>query len=474
MLSDCIMAKWIGLLFAIALAAVATAEETVSIKVDFNSPAGKIRRLHGMNLAAPLTNARNSANVTQDLKKLDIPVTRFHDASLENRGMQLVDVSRVFPLFHADPQNPDNYYFAQTDDYIANCLATGSKVSYRFGETIEHSKKQYFVHPPRDYDKWADICINIIRHYNEGWANGFQYNIDYWHIWEEPDNVPSLWTGSWDDFIRLYVTTARKVKQRFPNLKVGGPAMMDAVGWQSEKALARVDTFLKECRRQDAPLDFFSWNCYTDDPDRILKEPGTLRKVLDGHGFSKTELHLTEWHYIPKTAWADLSGAPEAQERFPKTINGINGSAFLCAILSGLQDTPVDMANYYTGSTLRWGFYDFFGARNKCYFGTKAFNMLTKYENRVRVRTPANAQGIWVLAGRKESGQAAILVSCFKSPQRQIKLDLENYDVRPEKCKVYILDAEHDLEPLPSLSISGSEITLPKPEGSAVLLVELL
>jgi len=68
----------------------------------------------------------------------------------------------VFPLFHLDPQDPENYYFAQTDDYIANCLAYGSKVLYRLGESIDHSKKHRFIFPPKNYDKWAEICINII------------------------------------------------------------------------------------------------------------------------------------------------------------------------------------------------------------------------------------------------------------------------------------------------------------------------
>ena len=66
-------------------------------------------------------------NNTEALRVLDIPLTRLHDSPLEARGQKLVDVSCVFPLFHLDPQDPRNYYFAQTDDYIQNCLNYGSK-----------------------------------------------------------------------------------------------------------------------------------------------------------------------------------------------------------------------------------------------------------------------------------------------------------------------------------------------------------
>lgn len=106
------------------------------------------------------------------------------------------------------------------------------------------------------------------------------------------------------------------------------------------------------------------------------------------------------------------------------------------------------------------------------------------YEDRVRVEKPANAKDVWVLAGRKENGQAAILVSCFDGPAArshhanhcpacQIKLQLENRSVQPEKCTVSVLDDSHNLQPLDGPQVSGSEITLSKPAGAAVFLVEL-
>lgn len=459
------------------------AADTLDITVDFNRASGKIRRLNGTNLSAPINNADACRTLSRDLKELGIPMTRFHDAPLDDPGMRLVDVSRVFPLFHADPQDPENYFFAQTDDYIASCLATGSKVSYRLGESIEHSEKKYFVNPPKDYDKWADICINIIRHYNEGWAKGFHHNLDYWRIWTEPDDGEmgrKLWTGSWDDFIRLYVTASRKIKQRFPDLKVGGPAMMDAVGWRTGVSVARLDKFLVECQRQKAPLDFFSWNCYTDKPERVLKEPWVLRKALDAHGFKKTELHLSEWHYMPDSTWGERSGPPDANKRAVETMGGRDAAAFLCAVLSGWQDTPLDMAFYYTGTGLTWPGWGFYGAhgiqdKNKCYFGMKAFTLMAQCENRIGAQTSGNVNDVWVLAGFKESGEAAILVSCFKGAGRRIKVRLENRALRPGACRVSVLDAGHDLEALDAADVrfSDSEIAFDKADGSAVFLVEL-
>ena len=51
----------------------------------------------------------------------------------------------------------------------------GVEPFYRLGTTIENSHriKTYHIYPPKDYQKWAKICEGIIRHYNEGWADGF-------------------------------------------------------------------------------------------------------------------------------------------------------------------------------------------------------------------------------------------------------------------------------------------------------------
>ena len=63
----------------------------------------------------------------------------------------------------------------------------GTKPFYRLGQSIEHQTKKYGIYPPKDFKKWAKICEHIIRHYNEGWANGYRMGIEYWEIWNEAD-----------------------------------------------------------------------------------------------------------------------------------------------------------------------------------------------------------------------------------------------------------------------------------------------
>ena len=76
-------------------------------------------------------------------------------------------------------------------------------------------------------------------------------------------------------------------------------------------------------------------------------------------------------------------------------------------------------------------------------------------------------------SGCREDGDAAVLVSCFKSDETVIKLKIENYPILPGSGKVYLIDSEHDLELLKGVSFSSQEISLAKPKGSAVFLVQM-
>ena len=135
-------------------------------------------------------------------RELGIPYTRLHDCHWPNPDV--VDFHAVFPNPGADPERADSYDFRRTDDYLQAIVNAGSRIVYRLGESIEHSRRKYYVNPPQDYERWAGICCGIIRHYNEGWAEGFRHDIRHWEIWNEPENRPAMWTGNDEDYFRLY------------------------------------------------------------------------------------------------------------------------------------------------------------------------------------------------------------------------------------------------------------------------------
>lgn len=267
------------------------------LRVDLGSPAGTFRALHGLN-KGPLSPG-GLIDLTESIRDLRPPSIRLHDCHWPYPDV--VDIHTIFPRFEADPRVPAHYDFARTDAYLEAVRRTGADMVYRLGESIEHDPTKKHVHPPKDADQWAAIGLGIIRHYNEGWAGGHRWNIRYWEIWNEPENRPAMWTGTDEDYFRLYRATARAIKTRYPHLKVGGPAVGHSGDWKDGvfRPSAFVIRFLSFCREQSLPLDFFSWHGYTADPSEYSRKARALRRLLDDFGFTATESHLNEWNYLP-------------------------------------------------------------------------------------------------------------------------------------------------------------------------------
>ena len=409
------------------------------LDVDLGEKAGEIRPLHGVNLG-PIQN-NGSMDLSECFKELAFPSVRLHDCPYV--VADTVDVHCIFPIFDADADDPGNYRFAPTDDYIQAILDTGSQIAYRLGESIEHhTRRKYFVHPPRDFQKWAAICVNIIRHYNDGWANGFRHNIRYWEIWNEAWLHPKCWTGTHEQYYHLYEIAAKTIKAHDANLMVGGPAA--AGGKPSPFA----EGFLEHCRRTDAPLDFYSWHRYTPEPLDITEDAVACKEMLARYGFDKTESHLNEWNYLPAEGWTfhGEGKAPDMMRRAFAEIGGAYGAAFTAAMLIYMQDCPIDMANFYWARVGRWGFLDQYGAPRKNFWAFKAFRSLLDHARRVRTTPNDPHTGYALLAGLAETPEAAMLLVNCRAREHTFVITVRNWPWKGNAvCKRYVLDHSRNL-----------------------------
>jgi hypothetical protein len=254
----------------------ATTNTTISI--NFAEEVGRIRPLHGVN-GGPFSQGAETDDLITYHAEAGFPSTRLHDCRWPSPNV--VDIPCVFPLFHADVDDPRNYVFTPTDDYVAPIVKNGSQIVYRLGTGIEH-KTHYYVNPPKDSQKWADICVHLIRHFNEGWANGHHFNIRYWEIWNEPDLKGQMWTGTMEEYFALYEAATTAIKAHDPQIKIGGPGLTHVGSdW--------VRPFLKFCQERKLPLDFFSYHWYGTDPAGPAASAVAARKVLDEYGFQRTD-----------------------------------------------------------------------------------------------------------------------------------------------------------------------------------------
>jgi xylan 1,4-beta-xylosidase len=352
-----------------------------------------------------------------------------------------VDISTLFPLFDADPEDPKNYTFAKTDDYLAAIVRNKGQIIYRLGESIE-PWTHYHNHPPKDFSKWARICINVIRHYNEGWANGFHHNIKYWEIWNEPE-IDTMWTGTRRQYFELYATAAKAIKAHDPSLKVGGPAATHVNS-------ALVKPFLAWCRDQQVPLDFLSWHAYYGVPEALVNDAAIARKLLDEYGFRSTESHLNEWRYL--TPWegvrpSDPKEYTAVPEWFGRSCRA-EGAAFCASVLMRLQDSPVDVANFYTADTSAWSMFGQFGIPTKVFYAFKAFSQLAALPKRVTCENSLGRDLISCAGISPDQGRAAILVSSFKSEPKALTLALRNLPWAGKvRAELLVLDEKRNLEP---------------------------
>lgn len=398
--------KLTGVLTLFTAVCAVAACEADDFTLDFSRELGKIRRLNGLCNTARINNSRDGDQL-HEFTALETPCVRYHDAALENPGFALVDVSRIFPLMHLDPDDPRNYDFRATDDYVKRTLATGAEVEFRLGESIEHSKNLYRVHAPKDIAKYARVCLNIVRHYNSGWADGYRFNIRRWSIWEEPDLRHLFFCEDGkplDVYCRLYEAVARAIKAEFPHVLVGGP--------QDTGDTAFREGFVRYCAEKKVPLDFVMFDCYLRHPESLFSRVKWTREMMDRHGFKKARLGVAEWHYGP-IAWNIFWSQDPASVRAVKDLTGIDSAVYASSVLSRFQDSPVDDMFYYAANTSIWGLF-YSGRKLPVWHVFKAFATMAAKGEAVRVDVPARIGDNRYVLASKHGGKGYLMVSNFR------------------------------------------------------------
>jgi xylan 1,4-beta-xylosidase len=172
--------------------------------------------------------------------------------------------------------------------FMPEALASGHTTVFRYRGNVT---------PPRDYDQWATLIRKLTAHWVERYGADEVRNW-FFEVWNEP-NLHLFWTGSQEDYFKLYRYTAAAIKSVDASIKVGGPATADN-HWIPE--------FLDYCKKNAVSVDFVSTHHYLNDafgqpgadamtqlehaPRGIMKDQ--VSKALNEAG--GLPLYYTEWN----------------------------------------------------------------------------------------------------------------------------------------------------------------------------------
>lgn len=133
------------------------------------------------------------------------------------------------------------------------------------------------ISPPRDYAEWHHLIAELTAHLVDRY--GIEEVLRWaFEVWNEP-NLVVFWTGTPEEYLRLYDEAADAVKGVDRRLRVGGPAS-SAGEW--------VHRLARHVATSGSPMDFVSTHTYGN-------LPVDLRPALRRHHLPDRSIWWTEW-----------------------------------------------------------------------------------------------------------------------------------------------------------------------------------
>ncbi len=279
-----------------------TTQERI-VSVDFSKTAGKFNAIFNECVGAGRANEGLRADWQQQLayvrKECGFRYIRMH-------GLLSDDMA----VYREDEKGNPEYNYMYIDVLFDYLQSIGMKPFVELGFMpggLASGDKTIFwwrgnVTPPKDYNKWAALVKNLTQHFTERYGED-EVKSWYFEVWNEPNLKDGFWTGTQQQYFKLYEYSARAIKSVNPAYRVGGPGTAGAA-WEPE--------MIDYCKKNNVPIDFISTHAYGV-KQGYLDEFGNSGTVLDKNPMSVSgdviqsrkeiasstmpglELHYTEW-----------------------------------------------------------------------------------------------------------------------------------------------------------------------------------
>lgn len=236
----------------------------VSIQVDATKPVGEMKPFWAyFGYDEPnYTTRENGRKLLTELQQLSpVPVfVRAHNLLTSKGNSVGPDLKWGYTdAYKEDANGKPIYNWVTVDSIIDTYVARGMKPLMEVGfmpkdlstkpEPYEHTWSQNgkvftgWTYPPKDYNKWRELVYQWAKHSIERY--GKQEVISWiWELWNEPDI--GYWSGTFEEFCKLYDYTADGLKKACPECHIGGPHTTNPGG---DKAFTFLTKFIEHCLR---------------------------------------------------------------------------------------------------------------------------------------------------------------------------------------------------------------------------------
>lgn len=261
--------------------------------------------------------------------------------------------------------------------FTPNAMASGTKTVFWWRGNIT---------PPADYDEYYAFIRAAVEHWQARYGRD-ELESWFFEVWNEPD-LGIFFTGTMEDYFKIYDTAARAIKDVSETYRVGGPATSEH-HWIAE--------FIEHCLTEKIPVDFLSTHTYgvegaidefgtdlhilLDDPDYIPNSVAATRALIDSTALAGIPLYYTEW----SSSYTSRDNLHDSYVNAPyilynlKRLTGVTDAMSYWTFTDIFEEAGPPPTPFHGG----FGLMNMHGLKKPTYFAYKFLNMLgdDEFEN---------------------------------------------------------------------------------------------
>ncbi len=316
--------------------------------------------------------------------------------------------------------------------FMPSALSSGNQTVFHYNANVT---------PPADYGQWATLVSRLATHWIERYGAS---EVTQWpmEVWNEP-NMAGFWSGSQQDYFRLFETSWKALKHVHPELRVGGPVTADN---------AWIDEFLNYCGKAGVPPDFVSTHTY---PTDAFGKPGddTIKTLSESHlgilreraekvrqQVGTRQLYYTEWS-TSSNPRDDLHDDPYAAAYITSAM--LNMGTLVDAY-SYWTFSDIFEENYFPSKPFQGGFglMNIHGIPKPAY---RAYEILHDLgTQKLTVEGQHDTVQVWVVRGEHSATVVIVNLALPLHPVKAESVNLELFNL-PEiaSARLRRIDADH-------------------------------